>query len=123
VRERGYDHAHRLAAAAARELRRRGASARPGRLLVPTRVVADQAGLGSAARAVNLAGAMRATPGAPCRVVLLDDVMTTGSTLVEAARALREHGHAVLGAAVLGATTRRNSPGRGSPLHPARDEG
>jgi predicted amidophosphoribosyltransferase len=72
---------------------------------------------------VILAGAMRATPGAPCRVVLLDDVMTTGSTLVEAARALRQEGHEALGAAVLAATPRRKSPGRGSPLHPARDEG
>ena len=123
VRRRGYDHAHRLAVAAVQELRRQGRPARAARLLVPARAVADQAGLGSTERAANLAGALRAVPAGPSRVVVVDDLMTTGATLLEAARALREAGHEVLGAAVIGATARRKSPGRGSPLHPARDEG
>ena len=124
VRQRGYDHAHRLAVSAARELRRQGRQAGVARLLRPDRVVADQSGLSSTERAANLAGGMRAVPTPdPARVVVVDDLVTTGATLVEAARALRQEGHEALGAAVLAATRRRKSPGRGSPLHPARDEG
>lgn len=123
VRQRGYDHAHRLAVAAGRELRRQGRPAGVARLLQPARVVADQAGLGSVQRAANLAGSLRARPSGAARVVVVDDLMTTGATLVEATRALRREGHDVVGAAVLAATPRRKSPGRGSPLHPARDEG
>jgi predicted amidophosphoribosyltransferase len=94
------------------------------RLLRPDRVVADQSGLSSTERAANLAGGMRAWPTPdPARLVVVDDLVTTGATLVEAARALRQEGHEALGAAVLAATPRRKSPGRGSPLHPARDEG
>lgn len=119
VRTRGYDHAQRLARAAVAELRRRGVAVRGARLLVPVRAVADQSGLSTAQRAANLHGALQARGGAPARVVLLDDVMTTGATLVEAARALRAEGHDVLGAAVLAATMRHLSPRRGSGLHPA----
>lgn len=102
VRQRGHDHAMRLAKATAREL---GVEAR--RLLVPARVVADQSGLSSSERAANLRGALRGTgsPGLP--VVVVDDVMTTGATLVEAARALAAQGHLVAGAAVVAATRRR----------------
>lgn len=111
VRQRGHDHAMRLASAAADSLTRRGVPAVARRLLVPARVVADQSGLTSAQRAANLAGALRAT-GAPRRPVLVvDDVMTTGATLVEAARALRAQGHEVAGAAVVAATVRRTSGG------------
>jgi predicted amidophosphoribosyltransferase len=119
VRARGYDHTLRLARAAAAELRGLGTPVAVRRLLVPGRVVRDQAGLTSAERARNLEGALRAVGGPPLRVVLLDDVMTTGATLVEASRALVAEGHEVLGAAVLGATARRTSPGRGFPLHRA----
>lgn len=78
-------------------------------VLVPTRVTRDQSTLDSAQRASNLAGAMvvrerqrAVVDGAVCLVV--DDLVTTGATFAEAARALREAGAAhVLGAA-LGAT-------------------
>jgi predicted amidophosphoribosyltransferase len=94
----------RLARAAATEL---GVGAR--RLLEPARTVADQSGLTTRERAENLAGALRAVgrPGLP--VVIVDDVMTTGATLVEAARALAAQGHQVVGAAVLAATKRRTT--------------
>jgi predicted amidophosphoribosyltransferase len=102
VRQRGHDHAMRLARAASRTL---GLEAR--RLLVPARTVADQAGLTTRQRADNVAGALRATGVPALPVVVVDDVMTTGATLVEAARALRAQGHLVAGAAVVAATRRR----------------
>jgi predicted amidophosphoribosyltransferase len=119
VRARGHDHALRLARAAAASLRTRGVAARPARLLVPARPVVDQAGLTSAQRGVNLHGALRATGRPGVRVVVVDDVVTTGATLAEAARALTAQGHPVVGAAVLAATSRRRpSPIRISPLLP-----
>ena len=102
VRARGHDHAMRLAREAARDL---GVEAR--RLLAPARAVADQAGLTTRQRAANLAGALRATGLPDLPVVVVDDVMTTGATLVEAARALAAGGHPVVGAAVVAATRRR----------------
>lgn len=106
VRERGQDHARRLAAAAARRL----PATRSRPLLRPARAVADQSGLSSAQRAANLSGALRA---GRCldgvAVVVVDDVVTTGATLAEAARALRAAGAVVVGAAVVGATARHRS--------------
>ena len=65
--------------------------------LVHTRRVVDQSHLDRVARARNLAGSM--TVGAPWRAVvrgatcvLVDDVVTTGATLSEAARALHTAG-------------------------------
>jgi predicted amidophosphoribosyltransferase len=72
--------------------------------------VRDSAGLDIAARAANLAGAMRADgPRGSPRAVLVDDIVTTGATLLEAARALRAAGWTVPGAVVVAATARRAS--------------
>uniref|UniRef100_A0AAU2JQG4 Phosphoribosyltransferase family protein n=1 Tax=Streptomyces sp. NBC_00049 TaxID=2903617 RepID=A0AAU2JQG4_9ACTN len=97
VRARGHDPARRIALAAAGRLRRAGVPARVAPVLRLRRAVADQAGLGAGQRRENLAGALavcrdgaRLTAGA--RVVLVDDLVTTGATLAEAARALREAG-------------------------------
>ncbi|MFE7900558.1 ComF family protein [Streptomyces sp. NPDC057424] len=94
VRARGHDPARRIALAAAGELRRRGLPARVVGLLRQRRAVADQSGLNSRQRLDNLAGALavasggaRLLSGGP--VVLVDDVMTTGASLAEAARVLR----------------------------------
>ncbi|XVQ87536.1 ComF family protein [Microbispora siamensis] len=120
-RRRGHEPVRAVAAAAARELCRRGRPAALAPLLRQGRRVADQAGLGSAERAVNLSGAFEAVPGPLARlrpsgrapeavaVVLVDDVVTTGTTLAEAARALRAAG-AEPSAAVTIAATRRRRP-------------
>ena len=80
--------------------------------LVPSRVRADQAGLSHAHRAANLAGSVTAVAAVPRRsvVVLVDDIVTTGATLAECARALRDVGVAPLAAATVAATARRTGP-------------
>ncbi|MET7572446.1 hypothetical protein ABZT04_28700 [Streptomyces sp. NPDC005492] len=94
VRARGHDPARRIALAAAGELRRTGTPARVVAVLRQRRWVADQSGLNSRERLDNLAGALevvaggvRLLGGGP--VVLVDDLMTTGASLTEAARAVR----------------------------------
>jgi predicted amidophosphoribosyltransferase len=90
-------------------------------VLIATRRVADQAGLGAAGRVANLDHALAVrrgrapAPGSLCLVV--DDVVTTGATLSEAARALREDGLVVVGAAAICATRRRPRAAR-EPLSP-----
>ncbi|MFI2033813.1 ComF family protein [Streptomyces bottropensis] len=101
VRARGHDPARRIALAAAGELRRTGTPARVAGVLRQRRAVADQAGLDSRQRLENLAGALEvAAGGTPLlnggAIVLVDDLMTTGASLAEAARAVRaaRGGHA-----------------------------
>ena len=87
------------------------------------RRVADQAGLGAAGRHTNVEHSMVVRParaavvqGATC--VVVDDVLTTGATLREAARALREGGaRQVLGATIC-ATQRRAGTAEESPAGP-----
>lgn len=96
VRSRGFDHAGRLAAVAARRT-----GLRPGRgVLSRSDGGLDQRGLTREQRAANLSGSMSArNPGVP--VIVVDDVATTGASLREAVRALRGAGVRVLGAAVV----------------------
>ncbi|MFF5479685.1 ComF family protein [Streptomyces sp. NPDC012935] len=95
VRARGHDPARRIALAAAGELRRAGTPARVLAVLRQGRGVADQSGLNSRQRLDNLAGALVVAPGGARLlagggpVVLVDDLMTTGASLAEAARAVR----------------------------------
>jgi predicted amidophosphoribosyltransferase len=115
VRRRGHDPLLRVSRVAAAALRRRGIDASVRRQLVAGRPVLDQATLDAADRARNLAGSMRSRhavppgPGAP--VVVVDDVLTTGSTVREAQRALEEAGTPVLGIATVAATRRRLAAG------------
>ncbi|KPL34876.1 phosphoribosyltransferase [Streptomyces anulatus] len=129
---RGHDPVRRIAAAAARDLRRAGLPAQVLPLLRQRRAVADQSGLGARQRRANLAGALELTAGGGRlvrhglprhelhrhgllrlgRVILVDDLLTTGSTLAEAARAVGEAGgvgressvHGVCWAAVVAAS-------------------
>jgi predicted amidophosphoribosyltransferase len=84
--ERGFNAAERLARGVAREL---GLPCRA--LMRTTRQTRDQAGLGRAERAVNLAGAFEARASGG-RILLVDDVITTGATAAECTRALRAGG-------------------------------
>ncbi|MFF8189297.1 ComF family protein [Streptomyces bobili] len=95
TRSRGHDPARRIALAAASELRGCGMPARVAAVLGQRRVVADQAGLNSRQRLGNLAGALAVVAGGgrllgdAGAVVLVDDLVTTGASLAEAARAVR----------------------------------
>ncbi|MFF5971637.1 ComF family protein [Streptomyces sp. NPDC012769] len=105
VRARGHDPTRRIALAAAGRLRRSGRAARVLPVLRQCRPVSDQAGLGARGRLANLAGALEVSRGglrlldeaarAGGRVVLVDDLMTTGASLAEAARALATARHSV----------------------------
>lgn len=80
-------------------------------LLQTVRRTADQRGLGRDQRRENVAKSMISRDAASLRVILIDDVVTTGVTLAEAVRALREAGAGVIGAATVAATPRRMSAG------------
>lgn len=80
--------------------------------------VRRQVGLGRADRLTNRAGVFVASP-LPLEfqgsaVVVVDDVLTTGATIAEAARALRAGGFRVLGAVVVAERT-RPPPAGGAP--------
>lgn len=121
VRARGHDPTYTLAAGAADRLRRAGYDVRAARLLRTRPGLLDQAGLDAGARARNLDGSMacptrwlrRLAAAAPrARVVVCDDVLTTGATAREAQRALEAVGLHVAAVAAVAATERRlRSPG------------
>ncbi|MDH2412239.1 MULTISPECIES: ComF family protein [Streptomyces] len=109
VAARGHDPVRRMALAAAGELRRAGRPARVLPVLRQRRTVADQAGLDARQRLANLAGALGTAAGAgrllaQGPVVVVDDLVTTGASLAEAARALGRAGGTVVGAAVVAAS-------------------
>lgn len=110
VRARGGDHMLRLAGEAARQLRRQGRPVFVARALRHRGAAQDSAGLDTAARSANVAGAFAAVPGRvtrPGMLVLVDDLVTTGATLAAATAALTTAGLRPVATAVVAATTRR----------------
>lgn len=91
LRARGYDQARLLARATAKEF---GLPLTP--TLVKQRNTQPQSGTGDAAkRRANIAGAYRMKKGADVtgkRILLMDDIVTTGATLSECARVLGKAG-------------------------------
>ena len=86
----------------ARALSNQAANTRVLNALMLAKHVKDQVGLSSLERHANLAGSMslnQKVAGKPCFVV--DDICTTGATLIEAWRALSVGGANVLGALVV----------------------
>ena len=67
-------------------------------LLMHTRKVKDQSALDAKARSINLDGALTSLRFVSGNAVIIDDLVTTGATLHEAARALRAAGIAVAAA-------------------------
>lgn len=83
---------------------------RSSRVLRLTRAREDQARLGAAARRANADGALEARRLlTQRRFLLVDDVLTTGSTLAEARRAVTAAGGSVAAIAVLAETPLRRS--------------
>ena len=127
LRARGRDHVRELTTRAVAELRAAGVPAGRRQLLRRRGRVRDSAGLSVAQRRANLAGTFVAGPRAGslpvgALLVLVDDVVTTGATLCEAARALAKgpgRGHGPVLAAVLAATPRRSDGPRTGACGPA----
>jgi predicted amidophosphoribosyltransferase len=95
-------------------LRRAGRSPVPA--LRAVRATRDQRSLDLAARRANVVGSLVARGVRGRRVIVIDDVVTTGATLAEAVRALRAAGAEVVGAATVAATPKQR-PGATGPVH------
>jgi predicted amidophosphoribosyltransferase len=102
TRKRGFVPAELLAERLARRRLLRSAHA-----LVFNRKIDDQAKLSKLEREANLVGAMLAKPVTGA-VVLIDDVVTTGASLNEAARAMAAAGNQVVGFVTIAETILRN---------------
>ena len=104
--KRGFSPAEVVALALARHAKlpvQRGA-------LRLTRTTQDQAALGIAGRAENLVQAMTASSAlANRRVLIVDDIVTTGASVIEAARAIEQSGAEVAGFFSLAETILRNA--------------
>ncbi|MBR3570636.1 MAG: ComF family protein [Oscillibacter sp.] len=104
-RQRGYNQSELLAKAACRAW-----GTRPEGLLVKIADNPPQSGIsGAAARWSNVSGVYRPAPGHSVsgrRVLLIDDICTTGATLCECAKTLRDGGAAAVYALTVAAAGR-----------------
>lgn len=115
VRIRGHDPTLRMAREAARRSRLAGMTARAVPLLHLRLPVKDSVGLSASQRGLNLDDAFAVLPaarrvvqcaGAATRIVVCDDVMTTGTTLRQACAALALAGLPASGAVTVAAVGR-----------------
>jgi ComF family protein len=88
LRARGFNPALSVA----REVAHRAGAPLAATALERLRDTPSQTGLDAAARQRNVRGSLRARQAVPPRVWIVDDVITTGATLGEAARALHRAG-------------------------------
>ena len=108
LRERGFNQADEIARAFAGRL----GLPHLRRALVRTRSAPPQHTLHRSERARNVRRAFLAPrPLSAGRILLVDDVMTTGATLSDAARALRDAGAAWVGVAVVARTRQTGARG------------
>ncbi|MCY7395836.1 MAG: ComF family protein [Nocardioides sp.] len=128
VRARGHDATRAVTSGAAGLLRREGYAVTVAPLLHLRPGVVDQSGLDADARQRNLAGSMTCPASGlrrlahrqgRARVLVCDDVVTTGSTVREAQRALQEVGLVVRAVAAVAATVRRAPGWPRDPGYPA----
>lgn len=96
-RKRGFDPANRLVKRAVREF----STSMEIHSLRSTRKLEDQRRLSKAERETNVANSMRLAAKLRGPVLLFDDVLTTGSTVQEMARACRDAGVEVAACCVL----------------------
>lgn len=121
-RRRGEDAWRRVVRTTVHLLARRGYDVTLDCCLDLVRQPRDQAGLTAVERHANLRGAMRCSKPPVGLVIVVDDVVTTGATLVEAFRALLDGGASQVHAAAIAATPRHGrplpaAPGAGGPAH------
>ena len=109
---RGFEPAALLAKALARSIAKESNVLVPAlKLLRYQNTVADQATLSGSDRRTNLVGSMTAKTKSATerrRAILIDDIVTTGSTLTEAKRCLEGIGVEVLGFVTFAETLPKN---------------
>jgi ComF family protein len=117
--ERGFDQARALAVAIGRRL-----DVPVARSVSRAAAEGSQARRGAAERRVAVRGAFApAGRRMPARVLLVDDVLTTGATAADCARAIRETGAQVVVLATAARSLRRPASGRPSGLPPGGARG
>ncbi|GAA4235909.1 hypothetical protein GCM10022254_44280 [Actinomadura meridiana] len=112
TKRRGHDPLRALVAIALQRLREDGVSATALNALKHRKRVMDQAGLTATQRTTNLHNALQTTrPDLADRpLILVDDIITTGASLSEAARALHTAGAKVTATATIATTPRHRPP-------------